>query len=222
MVAACGPGWLCRLAVTCALIAVRLRTPATLRLLKRGIRSSDQLPVCLSLLIVSSFEVLAEKIGFEAVVGSFSAGMVIWPRDLRRKRRAEVISGEDGGDLLRGLCSFLFCNEWHDARRALFHSTRSFMLIPVFLAMFVVLRGSPLLLSRMISGGRVIAVCSIFRDRTADGRRYQRDRCSLEHHANGNCNALMGAGLPSVLLFPAIADATFPRMVRSETASATD
>ena len=33
--------------------------------------------MCLSLLIVSSFGVIAEKIGFEAVVGSFSAGMVI-------------------------------------------------------------------------------------------------------------------------------------------------
>lgn len=65
------------LAVACALIAVRVRTPAILRLLTRGMRSSSQLPVCLSLLIVASFVVIAEKIGFEAVVGSFSAGMVI-------------------------------------------------------------------------------------------------------------------------------------------------
>lgn len=33
--------------------------------------------MCLSLLIVASFVVIAENIGFEALVGSFSAGMVI-------------------------------------------------------------------------------------------------------------------------------------------------
>ena len=37
------------LAVTCALVAVRLSTPAIQRLLARGMRSSSQLPVCLSL-----------------------------------------------------------------------------------------------------------------------------------------------------------------------------
>jgi Kef-type K+ transport system membrane component KefB len=50
------------LAVTCALIAVRLRTPAILRLLTRGMRSSSQLPVCLSLLIVSSLGVIRRKL----------------------------------------------------------------------------------------------------------------------------------------------------------------
>jgi len=41
-----------------------------------------------------------------------------WPRDLGQRRRPGIISAEDGGDLLRGLCSYLFCNERYEARRA--------------------------------------------------------------------------------------------------------
>lgn len=107
--------------------------------------------------------------------------------------------------------------------QALFHSARSFMLVPAFLAMFVVVQRSPVLLyrSELRKGERlpfalysatelpmVVAISEI-------ALRLNIVRTEI-------ATALIGAGLLSVLLFPAIPDATLPPLVRSETASATD
>ncbi|MBV8135725.1 MAG: cation:proton antiporter [Deltaproteobacteria bacterium] len=213
------------LAVACALIAVRLRTPAILRLLARGMRPSSQLPVCLSLLIVSSFVVIAEKIGFEAVVGSFSAGMVIGLATSDRSEDQELFR-----EKMEAICFAVFIPFFFVMSRltldvhALFQSARSFMLVPVFLAMFVVVRGSPVLLHRselrkeerlpfaLYSATELPMVVAI----TEIGVR-------LNIMGTEIATALIGAGLLSVLLFPAIADAMqVPPPVQSRTASATD
>lgn len=106
---------------------------------------------------------------------------------------------------------------------ALFHSARSFMLVPVFLAMFVMVRGSPVLLYRselrkeerlpfvLYSATELPMVVAI----TEIGLR-------LNIMGTEIATALIGAGLLSVLLFPAIADAMLvPPPVQSRT-SATD
>ena len=212
------------LAVTCALIAVRLRTPAILRLLARGMRSSSQLPVCLSLLIVSSFGVMAEKIGFEAVVGSFSAGMVIGLATSGRSEELKLFREKMEAICFAVFVPFFFVMSGMKLDvHALFHSARSFMLVPVFLAMFVVVRGSPVLLYRSelrreerlpfvlycaTELPMVVAISEI-------GLRLNIMRTEI-------ATALIGAGLLSVLLFPAIADATLPPLVQSEKAGATD
>lgn len=107
---------------------------------------------------------------------------------------------------------------------ALFHSARSFMLVPVFLAMFVMVRGSPVLLYRselrkeerlpfvLYSATELPMVVAI----TEIGLR-------LNIMGTEIATALIGAGLLSVLLFPAIADAMLvPPPVQSRKASATD
>ena len=106
---------------------------------------------------------------------------------------------------------------------ALFHSTRSFMLVPVFLAMFVVVRGSPALLYRreLRRGERlpfalyaatelpmVVAVTEI--------------GLGFNICARGRATALISAGLITALLFPAMAEATLPPPVQAETPSAAD
>src|SRR5215469_473071 len=212
------------LAVTCALVAVRLRTPAIQRLLTRSMRSSSQLPVCLSLLIVSSFGVVAEKIGFEIVVGSFSAGMVVGLATSGRGEDQELFRQK-----MEAICFAVFVPIFFVMSgmkldvQALFHSARSFMLVPVFLSMFVVVRGSPVLLYRgelrkeerlpfaLYSSTQLPMVVAI----TEIGLRLNILQTEI-------ATALIGAGLLSVLLFPAIADATLPPPIQSETASATD
>jgi Kef-type K+ transport system membrane component KefB len=107
---------------------------------------------------------------------------------------------------------------------ALFHDARSFILVPVFLAMFVVVRGSPVLLYRselrkeerlpfaLYSATELPMVVAI----TEIGVR-------LNIMGTEIATALIGAGLLSVLLFPAIADAMLvPPPVQSRMASATD
>jgi Kef-type K+ transport system membrane component KefB len=200
------------LAVTCALIAVRLRTPAILRLLTRGMRSSSQLPVCLSLLIVSSFGVIAEEIGFEAVVGSFSAGMVIGLATSGRGEALKIFREKMEAICFAVFVPFFFVMSGMKLDvHSLFHNARTFMLVPVFLTMFVVVRGSPVLLyrSELRKGERlpfalyssteltmVVAISEI-------GLRLNMMQAEI-------ATALIGAGLLSVLLFPAIADAMLP------------
>ena len=95
------------------------------------------------------------------------------------------------------------------------------MLVPVFLAMFVVVRGSPLLLyrSELRKGERLpfalYSATELPMVISEIGVRLNIMRTEI-------AAALIGAGLLSVLLFPAIADATLPPLVWSETASATD
>jgi Kef-type K+ transport system membrane component KefB len=212
------------LAVACALIAVRLRTPAILGLLARGMRSSSQLPVCVSLLLLSSFGVIAEKIGFEVVVGSFSAGMVIGLATSGKSEDEELFREKMEAICFAVFVPFFFVMSGMKLDvHAVFHSVRSFILVPGFLAMFVVVRGSPVLLYRselqkkerlpfvLYSATELTMVVAI----TEIGLRLNIIEAEI-------ATALIGAGLLSVLLFPAIADATLPQPVQSERARATD
>jgi Kef-type K+ transport system membrane component KefB len=99
---------------------------------------------------------------------------------------------------------------------ALFHSVHSFILVPGFLAMFVVVRGSPVLLYRselrkeerlpfaLYSATELPMVVAI----SEIGLRLDIILAEI-------ATALIGAGLLSVLLFPAIADATLPPLAPS-------
>jgi Kef-type K+ transport system membrane component KefB len=212
------------LALACAIIAVRLRTPAILGLLARGMRSSSQLPVCVSLLLLSSFGVIAEKIGFEVVVGSFSAGMVIGLATSGKSEDEELFREKMEAICFAVFVPFFFVMSGMKLDlHALFHGVRSFILVPGFLAMFVVVRGSPVLLYRselqkeerlpfaLYSATELPMVVAI----TEIGLRLNIIEAEI-------ATALIGAGLLSVLLFPAIADATLPPPVQSERASGTD
>ena len=201
------------LAIGSALIALRVRPPSILKLLSRGMRSSSQLPVSASFLIVVAFCVLAEKIGFEAVVGAFSGGLVVG--------LATQGMGEDE-DLFRekieAICFAVFIPFFFVISgmnldvRGLLGSTRSIILVPIFLLMFLIVRGVPVLLYRkdlardeympfaLYSATALPMVVAI----TAIGVRTQ---IMQEEVAT----ALIGAGLLSVLLFPAIADAILAR-----------
>jgi hypothetical protein len=85
----------------------------------------------------------------------------------------------------------------------LLNSARSFMLVPVFLTMFVVVRGTPVLLYRSQLRNQERLPFALYSSTpTADDRRYHRDRSPLEHHANRNrdrpdrCRSAIGRAVP--------------------------
>jgi Kef-type K+ transport system membrane component KefB len=65
------------IAIGAAVIALRYRPPKILALFSRTLHSSTQLPICFSVLLLSVFVVLSEAIGLEAVLGAFSASMIV-------------------------------------------------------------------------------------------------------------------------------------------------
>src|SRR5215469_1777040 len=224
VVAAYAPGWVRRARSDLRAGGGEIENPGDPALLTRSMRSSSQLPECLSLLIVSSFGVVAEKIGFEIVVGSFSAGMVVGLATSGRGEDQELFRQKMEAICFAVFVPFFFVMSGMKLDvQALFHSARSFMLVPVFLSMFVVVRGSPVLLYRgelrkeerlpfaLYSSTQLPMVVAI----TEIGLRLNILQTEI-------ATALIGAGLLSVLLFPAIADATLPPPIQSETASATD
>jgi Kef-type K+ transport system membrane component KefB len=109
--------------------------------------SSTQLPVCISVLLVACFAVFAEVIGLEAVLGAFAAGMVV---GLASRGAAGQVFREKMEALAFGfLIPFFFVVSGVDVNLgALLHDPKTLLLVPVFLVLFLIVRGAPVFLYR--------------------------------------------------------------------------
>jgi Kef-type K+ transport system membrane component KefB len=198
-------------AIGVAIVALSLRPPRILNLLESGLHSSTQLPVCISLLLLISLDQVSRKIGFEAVLGAFTAGVI-----------AGLASRGERGKLFRekmeAICfgffvPFFFVVSGIDLDvGALFLDPRSLLLVPVFLALFLLVRGTPVLLYRnhlaenetlpftLYSATTLPMLVVIAHLGVRTGQMPQ-----------GMAAALIGSGILSVLLFPMIANALMSR-----------
>ena len=192
--------------VAAAFVALRPKPPKLVALLSRTMESSSQFPIRLAMFILAVFVVLSGSIGVEPVLGAFAAGMIV-----------SLGSRGEKGALLRhkldALCygflvPFFFVNSGIQFDLgALLHSTKTMLLVPVFLLLSFIVRGAPVFLYRhdMTRGERlpfilysatalslVIAITNI-------GVRTGRMTTDV-------AAALVGAGLVSVLLFPTMAE----------------
>jgi Kef-type K+ transport system membrane component KefB len=198
-------------AIVAALIALGLRPPKILALLERSMHSSTQLPVCISIFLVASFDVLSERIGLEAVLGAFAAGMVV---GLASRSEANSLFREKIEAVCFGFfVPFFFVMSGINLDlRSLLQSPKSMLLLPVFLVLFLVVRGTPVFLYpkdlakeerwplALYSATALPMVVAI----TSIGVR-------TGHMRSNVAAALVGAGLLSVLLFPTIAGAMLSR-----------
>ena len=201
-------------ALAAAIVALRTRPPKILALLERTMNSSTPLPVCFSLLLLAVFDVLSERIGLEAVLGAFAAGMVV-----------SLASRDDAGKVFRGkmaaICFgffvpfFFVVSGMNLDLQALLHSWKTMLLVPMFLGLFLLVRGAPVILYRkdlaknerlpfaLYSATGLSMVVAI----AALGVRTGRMPSNV-------AAAVVGAGLLSVLLFPMIAGALLSRSAR--------
>ncbi len=193
------------IALLAALVALGLRPPKVLALLERGMHSSTQLPVGISLLLLAAFDVLSTTIGLEAILGAFAAGMVVG-----------LASQGAGSKIFRGkmeAISFGFFVPFFFVVSgikldlpSLVHSPRTMLMVPGFLALMLLVRGAPVFLYRNVLAPSerwpfalysatalpmVVAITSI-------GVRTGAMRTAT-------AAALVGAGLLSVLIFPSLA-----------------
>jgi Kef-type K+ transport system membrane component KefB len=134
-------------ALLAGLMALGLRPPKILDLFERGMHSSTQLPVCISLLLLASFDVLSRKIGFEAVLGAFAAGMVV---GLASRGEANKLFREKMEAICFGFFVpfFFVVSGINLDLGALLKSTKTMLLVPIFLVLFLVVRGAPVFLYR--------------------------------------------------------------------------
>jgi len=193
------------LAVLCAVAALRVRPPRLVDLLARGMHKSAQLPVLIVMLMLVGLSALAMEVGLETVLGSFAAGMVI----------GLATRGEEGHPMrskIEAVCFgflvpfFYVVSGMTFDLTALLTSVKAILLLPLFVALLLVVRGTPVWFYRAdlsrperlafvfyTSMGLpvLIAVTNIG---------IQSGRMVPEVGA-----ALIGAGMVSVLVFPALA-----------------
>jgi Kef-type K+ transport system membrane component KefB len=200
-------------AIVAALIALGLRPPRILALLERSMHSSTQLPVAISVLLLTSFDLLSKKIGLEAVLGAFAAGMIV---GLASQGDSGRLFGQKMEALSFGFFVpfFFVVSGVNLDLSALVHSSKALLLVPLFLILFLLVRGAPVFLYgdslapqerlpfALYSATALPMVVAITNIGVSTG-----------HLTAELAAALVGSALLSVLLFPALASA----LLRHET-----
>jgi Kef-type K+ transport system membrane component KefB len=188
-----------------AYVALKFRSPRVILLLQQKMHTSAQLPVRLAILVLASLVILARDLGLDAILGALAAGVVV----------ALASPGEHGEALrhkLEGIgfgffvpIFFVTTGLRYDLQ-ALISSRLALLQLPMFLGLFLVVRGLPALLVRreldlrsrialgLLSATQLPLVVAIADIGVRSGRLKQETAASL-----------IGAGMASVLLFPIVA-----------------
>lgn len=191
--------------VLAVFIALEYRPPRLILVLQKKMHTSAQLPVRLAILVLASLVILARNFGLDAILGALAAGLIV----------ALASPGEHGKTLahkMEGIgygffvpIFFVTTGLRYDVV-GLLSSTKALLSLPLFLVLFLVVRGLPSLLERrdldtrsrialgFLSSTQLPLVVAIMRIGVESGRVSQETAASL-----------VGAGMVSVLLFPIIA-----------------
>lgn len=189
-----------------AAVGAGARPPRLLALLARTMHTSTQLPVRLALFVMGALLVLTEAFGLEGVLGAFAAGLVIGVAT----RGAE---GQPFRIKMDAVCfgwfaPFFFVGTgMHFDLGALTHDAATLVLMPACMALFLLVRGAPVLLYRndlakperlpfalsasAPSLGLIVVITQI-------GLRTKSMNADV-------AQALVGAALLSLLVFPTVA-----------------
>jgi Kef-type K+ transport system membrane component KefB len=197
-----------------ALIALALAVAAVVRGAERSMRiradllrlqdTTAQIRVRAAFVLFAGFAAVAEALGLEVILGTFIAGMLISVLD-----RDRVMTHPDFRHKLEAAGFGFFIPVFFVASGvrfdldALTASATNLVMVPVFLAALLVVRGLPAVLYRRTIGGRRAAIAGLMQATslpfivaaTAIG-------AELGLIGPAESAALVGAGLLSVLLFP--------------------
>ncbi len=185
-----------------ARVAMRFRPPKLILVMQAKMHTSAQLPVRLSVLVLASLVILARRFGLDAILGAIAAGILV-----------SLAAPGHRGDALRHKLEgigfgffvpifFVTTGLRYDVP-ALFSSGTVLLQVPMFLALFLVVRGVPALLVRqdldipdrlalaLLSATQLPLVVAIAEIGLRSG-----------HLKPETAASLVGAGMASVLLFP--------------------
>ncbi|HTY97149.1 MAG TPA: cation:proton antiporter, partial [Solirubrobacteraceae bacterium] len=196
------------IAVGAGVLAVQSRVPKVIALMQRHLQSSAQLPIRSAVLLLIALVFLASFFGLDVLLGAFAAGIVMrlfvtGPESAVVKGKLEAI----GFGLLVPV--FFVVSGMQFNLRDLISTPDAFLRLPLFLVAILLVRGLPaLLLYRGRVARRELLPLALFSATglplivvitaigVAEGRM-----------APENATALVGAGMLSVLLYPAIGKA---------------
>ena len=174
--------------------------------LERHLETSGQVPVRLTVLLLFGLVVIAADLGLDVILGAFAAGVIV--RLIIKDREVEAFESKLDAVGFGLLIPFFFITSGMAIDlSALVSSARALIELPVFLLLFLVVRGLPALLlyrSELDSRERyslallsatqlplVVAITTIGVD--------------TGHMRASTAAALVGAGVLSVLIYPSLA-----------------
>ena len=193
------------IALACAGLFLRIRPPHVVDVLARGLVSTNQLPIRMSMLLLGGLVVLADVLRLDILLGAFAAGTLVGL--VARGPGSEPFHTKLDAIGFGFLIPIFFVTSGAQMDLpALFASADSIVRVPLFLALLLLVRGVPALLYRREIGGRDQCLLALFSATslplivviTEVGK-------TSGKMASQNAAALVGAGILSVLIFPLIA-----------------
>jgi Kef-type K+ transport system membrane component KefB len=193
-------------------VGMRARPPRVMEILRRHMHKSTQLPVRMSLWVLAALVLLAGDFGFENILGAFAAGMIL----------GQAARGEDGKALQEkiGTLSFAWFYPFFFVgtgikfdMAGLGRDPTTMLLVPTFAVLFLIVRGTPVLLYRghidkaqrlpfaLSSAVPSLSIIVVITEIGLRSKLMQPDVAA----------AMIGAAMLSVLLFPTIAGALLSR-----------
>ena len=131
-------------AVVASLLAIRRRPPRMVAMMRRNLNSSAQLPVRVSVLLILLLIYLAFELGLDVLLGAFAAGIVV--RLFTAGEDSEVIRAKLEAIGFGFLVPIFFVvSGIHFDLHALIDKPTAFLRVPLFLVIFLVVRGAPVL-----------------------------------------------------------------------------
>lgn len=194
------------LAVLAGVLASMAHVPELISLSRRMMHTSAQLPVRVALLALAGFVFLSRELGLDAVLGAVAAGIIISlaVHEDQREAMAHKVDGIGFGFFIP---LFFIVSGMRFDLTALLASPLTLFKVPLFLALFLVVRGLPALLVYrrelplnerlalgVLSATELPLVVAVTTVGVATGKMHPE-----------NAAALVGAGMLSVLLFPVLA-----------------
>jgi Kef-type K+ transport system membrane component KefB len=189
-----------------------LRPPRLIALLARTMHASTQLPVRLALLLLATLIFVSQRFGFEAAFGAFAAGMIVGVA-------ARGPEGEDFRTKIDAVCFGWFAPFFFVGTgiafdvAALGRDLTTMLLVPGFLALFLLTRGLPAWLYRRDLPRRELAPLAMSSAVASLGLVVVITNVGRKsgHLDPDIAQALIGAALLSLLVYPTATRALLAR-----------
>jgi Kef-type K+ transport system membrane component KefB len=195
--------------VVIALLAAALSSGAIRRhyqFLTSSLETSGQLPVRLTVLLLFALVVIASDLGLDVILGAFAAGVIV--RLGLRGREVERFESKLDAVGFGLLIPFFFVTSGMGIDLdALTSSVGALLKLPLFLALFLVVRGLPALLlyRHELPGNERVALGLFSATQLPLVVAITHIGVDQGHMTTSTAAALVGAGVLSVLIFPTAA-----------------
>ena len=193
------------LAVLAALLSMRA-VARSWRFIARNLETSGQVPVRLTVLLLFGLVVIAADLGLDVILGAFAAGVIL--RLLMQGREAVLFESKLDAVGFGLLIPFFFVTSGMQLDvEALASSGRALVELPVFLAMFLLVRGLPVMVlyRKVLSLAERRALALLSATQLPLVVAITTIGVEAGHMRTSTAAALVGAGALSVLLYPALA-----------------